>query len=87
MNESVPPFSFVSFSANSLLLIFALVGCWPLRGILEILLCVQRVGWCARVRFFYISEEKKCLENSYTNYYLTMTMSNIHRSTGCLEIV
>lgn len=53
---------FVSFSANSLLFVFAHFSSGLLafkRGILEILLCIQRVGWCARVRFFYISEEGK----------------------------
>lgn len=47
------------------------MGFCPLRGIIEFLLCVQRIGQCVRLRFFYVSEEEKCLKNSHTNYYLT----------------
>lgn len=60
------------------------MGVWPLRGIVEFLLCVQRIGQGARLRFFYISGEEKRLKNSYTNYYLTATMFDIRRSSiGC----
>lgn len=83
MNESVPPFCpiFCKQPVFLSLLIF-LVGCWPLSGILEILLYVQRIRQCARFEILLYFRREKSLENSYTNYFLTMTTFDIHKSLG-----